>query len=106
MGATAGSSSSAAAGTRPQILLLSACYPCADKSAQATKARAMLAVSELNRLEDLASLRDTWRRLLLATPNYSFFQTLEWLQTTWNHYPLPQKLRLLVIERQAEPIAI
>jgi CelD/BcsL family acetyltransferase involved in cellulose biosynthesis len=66
----------------------------------------MLAVTELNRLEDLASLRDTWRRLLLATPHHTFFQTFEWLQTTWDHYLLPQKLRVLVIERAAEPIGI
>jgi CelD/BcsL family acetyltransferase involved in cellulose biosynthesis len=66
----------------------------------------MLAVHELNRLEDLAPLRDMWRRLLHATPRYSFFQSLEWLQTTWNHYPLPQKLRALVIERDGSPFAI
>jgi CelD/BcsL family acetyltransferase involved in cellulose biosynthesis len=66
----------------------------------------MLAVHELNRLEDLTPLRDTWRRLLTATPRYSFFQTGEWLQTTWNHYPLSQKLRVLLIERDRQPFAI
>jgi CelD/BcsL family acetyltransferase involved in cellulose biosynthesis len=66
----------------------------------------MLAVHELNRLEDLAPLRETWRRLLAATPRYSFFQTLEWLQTTWNHYSLLQKLRVLILEREGQPFAI
>jgi CelD/BcsL family acetyltransferase involved in cellulose biosynthesis len=66
----------------------------------------MLAVQEINRLEDLDSLRDVWRALLLATPRHSLFQTLEWLEITWASYPLPQMLRVLVIERNSQPVGI
>jgi CelD/BcsL family acetyltransferase involved in cellulose biosynthesis len=66
----------------------------------------MLQVREINQLEELKSLRADWQRLLLQTPNYSFFHTLEWLQNSWNHYPLSQKLRVLAVERDREVIGI
>ncbi len=66
----------------------------------------MLQVTEINELHELDSLRATWRRLLLQTANYSFLHTLEWLETSWSHYPLPQKLRVMLVERDGEPLGI
>lgn len=66
----------------------------------------MLQVTEINELHELDSLRVTWRTLLHQTPGYSFFQTLEWLETTWPHYPLPQKLRVMLVERDGQPVGI
>jgi CelD/BcsL family acetyltransferase involved in cellulose biosynthesis len=66
----------------------------------------MLTVTEVNELRELDSLRAAWHALLRQTPNHSFFQTLEWLETTWPHYPLPQKLRVMLVERGGELLAI
>jgi CelD/BcsL family acetyltransferase involved in cellulose biosynthesis len=66
----------------------------------------MLTVTEVNELAELDSLRATWQGLLRQTPDFSFFQTLEWLETAWPHYPLPQKLRVMVVERGGAPLGI
>jgi CelD/BcsL family acetyltransferase involved in cellulose biosynthesis len=66
----------------------------------------MLTVTEVNELGELDSLRAAWHALLRQTPNYSFFQTLEWLETAWPHYPLPQKLRVMVVQRDGAPLGI
>lgn len=66
----------------------------------------MLRVREINEFDELESLRAEWSRLLLETANYSFFQTLDWLQGAWHHYALPQKMRVLVVERDGEPVGI
>ncbi|BBO31895.1 GNAT family N-acetyltransferase [Lacipirellula parvula] len=65
----------------------------------------MLHVREINQLAELATLRETWNRLLQATPRYSFFQTLEWLEAAWSHYP-QQRLRAVIVERDGETIGI
>jgi CelD/BcsL family acetyltransferase involved in cellulose biosynthesis len=57
-------------------------------------------------LRELDALRPVWRRLLSQTANYSFFQTLEWLEATWDGYPHPQRLRVIVVQRRGEPIGI
>ena len=66
----------------------------------------MAQISEINCLRELDAWRAAWHRLLAATPNHSIFQTLEWLETTWSHYPLPQKPRVLVVHRDGQPIGI
>ena len=66
----------------------------------------MFQVTDINDLQELDSLRATWQSLLLKTPNYSFFHTLEWLETAWGHYPLPQKLRVMLVERDGKPVGI
>ncbi len=66
----------------------------------------MIDVHEINRPSELDALRPAWRDLLARTPNYSFFQTLEWLETTWRHYPLRQRLRVIVVRRDGAPIGI
>jgi CelD/BcsL family acetyltransferase involved in cellulose biosynthesis len=61
---------------------------------------------EINGLRDLEALRPVWGRLLAQTPNHSFFQTLEWLEASWDGYAHPQRLRVVVVERRGEPIGI
>jgi CelD/BcsL family acetyltransferase involved in cellulose biosynthesis len=61
---------------------------------------------ELNQLGDLDALRPTWHRLLAQTSNHSFFQTLEWLEATWAGYTQEQRLRVVVVERDGEPLGI
>jgi CelD/BcsL family acetyltransferase involved in cellulose biosynthesis len=66
----------------------------------------MLDVHEINRLDELDAHRAAWRGLLHETPNYSFFQSLEWLEATWRNYPLRQRLRVLVLRRDNQPVGI
>lgn len=66
----------------------------------------MIDVAEFNSLRDLEPLRAAWRQLLAQTPNCSFFQTLEWLEACWNHYGGEQRLRVLVVSKNGEPIGI
>ncbi|RIK75589.1 MAG: hypothetical protein DCC67_15080 [Planctomycetota bacterium] len=66
----------------------------------------MLQVREFNQLGDLDSLRPAWQRLLSGTPAHSFFQTLEWLEIAWGNYRLPQKLRVVLVERDGQPVGI
>lgn len=66
----------------------------------------MLTTIELNDIDELDAIRPTWRRLWSQTHRASFFQTLEWLETTWKHYPDLQKLRVIVVEREGLPVGI
>ena len=66
----------------------------------------MIDCYEINELSELDAIRSTWRRLLSQTANYSFFQTLEWLEASWSNFPHPQRLRVIVVQRKGEPIGI
>lgn len=56
-------------------------------------------VYEVNRLEQLLELQETWERLLEQTAGAGFFQTLQWLQTYWRHFGAGQELRVLIVEK-------
>jgi len=66
----------------------------------------MIAVREINHLSELEDLRASWRALLAKTPGFSFFQTLEWLETAWPGYRNRQRLRVLAVSRGGELIGI
>ena len=66
----------------------------------------MITTREINRLCDIDALRPVWHKLLLQTPNYSFFQTPEWIEASWDHYPHAQRLRVIVVERDGAPVGI
>ena len=53
-------------------------------------------IVEINDPLELDSLRLTWKLLLSETRRASFFQSLDWLQTYWNHFGHDQRLRVLV----------
>jgi len=55
-------------------------------------------VREYNSVEELAPLRDAWRRLHEQTPQASFFQSLDWLEVYWRHHGARQRLRVLALE--------
>jgi CelD/BcsL family acetyltransferase involved in cellulose biosynthesis len=63
-------------------------------------------VIEINDICALEPFRSDWHRLLAKTRGASFFQTPEWLETYWRYYGEGQKLRLLVVEDQAEMLGI
>lgn len=66
----------------------------------------MAEVLEINDIARLGDFRQAWHRLLVDTPNASFFQTLEWLETYWKHYGALQRLRVLIVLQRGEPIGI
>jgi CelD/BcsL family acetyltransferase involved in cellulose biosynthesis len=66
----------------------------------------MIDVIEINRLGELDAHRGTWRQLLRETPDHSFFHSLEWLETTWRHYTLRQRLRVIIVRRDGQPLGI
>ncbi len=57
----------------------------------------MVQVLEINALEELASFRLVWRKLLGETRRASFFQSLDWLEPHLSHYGAEQKLRVLMV---------
>lgn len=93
-----------------------ATYACAESAADPIgnrhdtwvdqRALHVIDAHEINELSDLASLRQEWHRLLSQTANHSFFQTPEWLEASWEHFPHPQRLRVIVVERGGRPIGI
>jgi CelD/BcsL family acetyltransferase involved in cellulose biosynthesis len=66
----------------------------------------MLSVTEINRIEDLESLRLTWNALLARTRGASFFHSLDWLQAYWQHFGEDQYLRVLVVSHRHKPVGI
>ena len=68
--------------------------------------RGMLTTTELNSVDDFDQIREAWHRLWEQTPQATFFQTPEWIETAWKHFPDPQKLRVILVERHGEPIGI
>ena len=66
----------------------------------------MLTTTELNCVDGFHAIRATWHRLWDQTARATFFQTPEWIETTWRHYPDPQKLRVILVERQGEVVGI
>ncbi|UUO07233.1 GNAT family N-acetyltransferase [Blastopirellula sp. J2-11] len=61
-------------------------------------------IFEINDIGQLPFWTSQWDQLHARTSAATFFQTWEWLAVTWKHFPRPQKLRLLVILENEEPI--
>lgn len=66
----------------------------------------MLCVDERNDPAALADLRPTWQALLAQTPQASFLQSCEWLETYWRHYGGAQRLRVLTVRKGGEIVGI
>lgn len=66
----------------------------------------MADVVEINDIDELEAYRLCWFSLLNETPHASFFQSLDWLQTYWNHFGIQQHLRTLVVFGGGQPIGI
>jgi hypothetical protein len=60
----------------------------------------MARVREINRIDELAQLRQEWGELLRHTPGASFFQSLEWLEVYWRHFGEGRKLRVLLVSAE------
>jgi CelD/BcsL family acetyltransferase involved in cellulose biosynthesis len=63
-------------------------------------------VEELNRIEDLAAVRDAWEAIYRVTPGAMFFQSLPWLEAYWRHFGAGQTLRVFVERDGGEVVGI
>ena len=66
----------------------------------------MIHVEEINQIEQLAGERLLWNALWPQTPNASFFQSLDWLEIYWRHFSAGQRLRVLVVRADEQPLGI
>jgi CelD/BcsL family acetyltransferase involved in cellulose biosynthesis len=66
----------------------------------------MIFVEEINDLAQLAPCRLLWKRLLGETPGGSFFHSLDWLEVYWRHYGMDQRLRVLLVSSDRQPLGI
>lgn len=66
----------------------------------------MIEVVEINDVEKLANYRLVWNSLFPSTPNASFFLTFDWFDTYWRHFGHDQKMRVLVVYGDGEPLGI
>jgi CelD/BcsL family acetyltransferase involved in cellulose biosynthesis len=66
----------------------------------------MRTAREFNSLAELANLRSAWAELLRQTPDATWFQSLEWLETYWQFFGDAERLRVVVIEDDGQPIGI
>ncbi|HWB09041.1 MAG TPA: GNAT family N-acetyltransferase [Pirellulales bacterium] len=63
-------------------------------------------VTEISNPADLAGYRLPWKSLLASTPDASYFQSLDWLESYWRHYGQNQKLRVLVVRSGSDTVGI
>ena len=66
----------------------------------------MATVVEVNDIEELSQYRLLWNSLFQATPNATFFLTIDWLETYWRHFGADQKLKVLIAYAAGEPLGI
>jgi CelD/BcsL family acetyltransferase involved in cellulose biosynthesis len=66
----------------------------------------MVQVVEVNDIDELSKYRLLWNSLFSATPNATFFLTLDWLETYWRHFGHDQKLRVLIASAAGQPLGI
>lgn len=66
----------------------------------------MPTILEVNRVGDLAGHRSLWNSLLAKTTDATFFHSLDWLETYWQHYGRNQTLRVLIVLATDGPIGI
>ncbi|HVX12554.1 MAG TPA: GNAT family N-acetyltransferase [Pirellulales bacterium] len=66
----------------------------------------MLYTNEINDPGELAGCRLLWKSLLAQTPGATFFHSLDWLESYLRHFGSDQRLRVLVVRSDDEPIGI
>lgn len=66
----------------------------------------MITVAEINDIDRLSKFRFAWRQLWSQTTNASFFGSYDWLKSCLLHFPIGQKLRVMVVSEDGQPIGI
>jgi hypothetical protein len=66
----------------------------------------MITVSEYNDAAGLSEIRELWRELWWKTPRASFFQSVEWFETSLRRRGGSDRIRVLVVAAAGRPIGI
>lgn len=66
----------------------------------------MITVSEYNDAAGIAEIRELWRELWWKTPRASFFQSIEWFETSLRRRTAKERVRVLVVAAAGRPIGI
>ena len=66
----------------------------------------MITVSEYNDAAGIAEIRELWRELWWKTPRASFFQSVEWFETSTRRRGGRDRIRVLVVAAAGRPIGI
>jgi hypothetical protein len=66
----------------------------------------MITVSEYNDLAAIGEIRELWRELWWKTPRASFFQSIEWFETSARRRTGSDRIRVLVVSAARRPIGI
>ena len=66
----------------------------------------MIHVQEINDVSELAGYRLLWNLLLPQTRGATFFQSLDWLEVYWKHFGAGQRLRVLIVSSNDQPVGI
>jgi hypothetical protein len=66
----------------------------------------MITVAEYNDLAGIAEIRELWRELWWKTPRASFFQSIEWFETSARRRAGSDHIRVLVVSAAGRPIGI
>jgi hypothetical protein len=66
----------------------------------------MITVTEYNDAAGIAQVRELWRELWWKTPRASFFQSVEWFETSLRRRGGAERVRLLVVAAAERPIGI
>src|SRR5580698_1871286 len=67
---------------------------------------AMITVSEYNDAAGIAEIRELWRELWWKTPRASFFQSVDWFETSMRRRGGNDRIRVLVVAAAGRPIGI
>jgi hypothetical protein len=66
----------------------------------------MITVSEYNDAAGIAEIRELWRELWWKTPRASFFQSVDWFETSMRRHGGTDHIRVLVVAAAGRPIGI
>jgi hypothetical protein len=66
----------------------------------------MITVSEYNDATGIAQIRELWRELWWKTPRASFFQSVDWFETSMRRRGGNDRVRVLVVAAAGRPIGI
>jgi Acetyltransferase (GNAT) domain len=66
----------------------------------------MRSILEINTLDQLATFRADWERLLTESPGATFYHSFQWLDSYWRHFGAEKTLRIVIVLEDNTPVGI
>jgi CelD/BcsL family acetyltransferase involved in cellulose biosynthesis len=66
----------------------------------------MVEISEIRSVDELSTYRLAWNSWLSSTPRATFVNTIDWLESYWQHFGEKQQLRVLVARHDGAPVGL